>query len=234
MKILLAQINPIAGDINGNTDKLISTVKKFKADILVFPELSISGYIPNDLLLKKSFLDDNMKALMKIISECSNKTAIVGFAEKSGNKVYNSAAVIHNKALLGIYRKQRLPNYSIFDEKRWFCSQEYPRIFDLVGKRIGINICEDIWFEEPTVFQVREGCEIIINISASPYSEGKIEKIESVIMQRHKENNKIPIIYVNQVGAQDGIIFYGHSMLVKGGKIISCRDFEEDFFVVNV
>ncbi len=234
MRIFLAQTNQKVGDIRGNTDKILAVLKKFKADLYVFPELTITGYVPNDLLLKRRFIEENLSAFERIIKNSRGKTIILGFIDRIKEKIYNSAAIIQNSSLLGIYRKQHLPNYHIFDEKRWFSQGNNPEIFDVCGKIIGINICEDIWFPDITKFQTGEGAEIIINISASPYSEGKIKKIESVLLSRHKENNNIPIIYVNQVGAQDGIIFFGHSMLVKDGKISACKDFEEDFKIVEI
>ena len=233
MKILLAQINPTVGDLKGNAEKIIKALTKFQCEIYVFPELCITGYIPQDLLLRKSFVLENLNTLKWIIEKSRGKTIILGFVDKEGDKLYNSAGIIHNMELNGIYHKQCLPNYHIFDEKRWFSAGNYSTVFRLHSKIIGVNICEDVWFKDICMNQKNAGAEMIINISASPYSEGKIKRVEDVVMERHKEN-KIPIIYVNQVGAQDGIVFYGHSMYVKNGKIISGRDFQDDFRVVEM
>ncbi len=234
MKIALAQINPIVGDIDGNTKKIISIIKKINADIVVFPELSITGYSPQDLLLRKNFIDENISALIKIVNNVKNKAAIVGFIERASGKLHNSAAVIRNWQIIKTHHKVCLPNYAIFDEKRWFKDGIDSTVFDFDGEKIGISICEDLWFEETAKKQKAKGAELIINISASPYRKGKIERIENILKQRWEEN-KIPIIYVNQVGAQDGIVYYGHSMYFKYGKIIKkCRDFEEDIMVVDV
>ena len=234
MRIALAQINPVVGDIEGNTKKIISIIKKTKADIAVFPEISITGYSPQDLILKSNFIDKNTKALTQIIKHTKNKAAIVGFIEKAYENLYNSAAVIRNQQIVEIHRKICLPNYTIFDEKRWFREGNNATIFELDGKRIGVSICEDIWFPETTKKQKDKGAELIINISASPYRKGKLETIENILRQRWEEN-KIPIIYVNQVGAQDGIVYYGHSMYFKDGKVIKkCKDFEEDILIVEV
>lgn len=233
MKIALAQINPVVGDIEGNTKKIISIIKKTKADIVVFPELSITGYSPQDLLLKHSFIEENMYALEKIVKSTKNKTIIVGFVEKVYNKLYNSAAIIKNQQIIKIHRKICLPNYTIFDEKRWFSEGVNATTFEFYNKTIGVSICEDIWLPETAKKQKDKGADLIINISASPYRKGKIEDIENVLKQRWEEN-KVPIIYVNQVGAQDGIIYYGHSMYLKDGKIVKkCRDFEEDTATVK-
>ena len=234
MKIALAQINPIVGDIEGNTNKIILLIKKINADILVFPELSVTGYSPQDLLLKRSFIDKNMDALKKIVGHTKNKAAIVGFIQMLNGSIFNSAAVIMNQQIAEIHHKICLPNYAIFDEKRWFKEGKHPAIFEFNARRIGVSICEDIWLPETTKIQKNKGADLIINISASPYRKGKIEAIEKVIKQRWNEN-KIPIVVVNQVGAQDGIVYYGHSMYFDNGKVIKkCKDFEEDILIVEV
>ena len=234
MKIALAQINPIVGDMDGNARKIISIIKNTKADIIVFPELSITGYSPQDLLLKNNFIDKNMRALKNIIKNTKNKAAIVGFIEKINENLYNSAAIIRNQQIIEIHHKICLPNYAIFDEKRWFKEGNNATIFEFEGKKIGVSVCEDIWFPETAKRQKDKGAELIINISASPYRKGKIEAIENILKQRWEEN-KIPIIYVNQVGGQDGIVYYGHSMYFNDGKVIrKCRDFEEDILIVEI
>ncbi|MBI2659811.1 hypothetical protein HYX07_01475 [Candidatus Woesearchaeota archaeon] len=234
MKIALAQINPVVGDIEGNTSRIISTIKSTKADIVVFPELSITGYSPQDLLLKDNFVQQNMDAMRKIIQSTKNKAAVIGFVEKAHGEMYNSAAIIRNEQVIEIHHKICLPNYAIFDEKRWFKQGTQATIFEIEGKRIGLSICEDIWFPETTKKQKDRGAELIINISASPYRKGKIEAIEEILMKRWNEN-KVPIILVNQVGGQDGIVYYGHSMHFNNGKAVrKCKDFEEDILVVEV
>ena len=234
MKIALAQINPIVGDMDGNARKIISIIKNTKADIIVFPELSITGYSPQDLLLRKNFIDENSSAFKNIIKNTKNKAAIVGFIEKINENLYNSAAIIRNQQIIEIHHKICLPNYAIFDEKRWFKEGNNATIFEFEGKKIGVSVCEDIWFPETAKRQKDKGAELIINISASPYRKGKIEAIENILKQRWEEN-KIPIIYVNQVGGQDGIVYYGHSMYFNDGKVIrKCRDFEEDILIVEI
>ena len=234
MKIALAQINPIVGDLDGNSKKIISLIRKTKSDVIVFPELSIIGYSPQDLLLKHTLIDENMDALKEIAENTKNKIAIVGFAEKINGHLHNSAAVIKDRQIIAIHRKEKLPNYAIFDEKRWFCAGNHATTFEIGKKRIGVNICEDIWHEDSSRKLKNKGAELIINISASPYRKGKFEKIEGILRQRWNEN-RIPIIYVNQVGSQDGIVYYGRSMYFKDGKVIKkCRDFEEEILIVDV
>ena len=234
MKVALAQINQTVGDIKWNTQKIISIIRGVKSDFIIFPELSITGYSPQDLLLRHDFIDKNIGALKKIVRNTKNKAAIVGFIERAYNHLYNSAAVIVNQQIVEIHHKICLPNYTIFDEKRWFKEGNNATTFELKGKRIGVSICEDIWFPETTRKQKDKCAELIINISASPYRKGKIEAIENILNQRWEES-KIPIIYVNQVGAQDGIVYYGHSMYFNKSKIIKkCKDFEESIMVIEV
>lgn len=234
MKVALAQINAVVGDIGGNSARIITLIKKLKADIVVFPELSITGYSPQDLLLRNNFIDDNTKALREIVKNTKNKAAIVGFIEKAHGNIYNSAAIIRNQQIVRIHHKICLPNYTIFDEKRWFKEGNNATTFDFHSKIIGINVCEDIWFPETTKKQKDKGAELIINISASPYRKGKLEVIENILKHRWKEN-KIPIIYVNQVGAQDGIVYYGRSMYFNNGRVIKrCKDFEEDTKIIKI
>ena len=175
-----------------------------------------------------------MEALKTIANNAVKKIAIVGFVELRNGYCYNSAAVINDKKIMKIHRKICLPNYAIFDDKRWFKEGTEATIFEHRGKKIGVSICEDIWLSETAKLQTEHGAGLIINISASPYRKGKIEAIEKVLSQRWQEN-RIPIIAVNQVGGQDGIVYYGHSMYFDNGKIIKkCKDFEEDVLIVDI
>lgn len=234
MKIALAQINPIVGDIEGNNKKIIEQVKKINADLVVFPELSIVGYCPQDYILKKVFVEKNFIALNNIAGSTKGKMAIVGFIDKGEGNLYNSAAFMENGEVKEIYHKQCLPNYSVFDEKRWFRAGNENSTISIDGKKVGLNICEDIWFSDVCKKQNLNNVDCFINISASPYSSIKIDDIEKVLLQRYEENKK-PILYVNQVGAQDGLVYYGHSMFVNNGKVIKkAKDFEEDVLIVDL
>ena len=233
MRVLLAQINPTVGDLKGNAGKIIKILTNLESDIYVFPELCITGYIPQDLLLRSRFITQNLDILRWIIEKSGSKALVLGFVDRAGGKLYNGAAIVQKGKLTGIYHKQCIPNYHIFDEKRWFSAGESSITFNIHNRSIGVNICEDIWYKEPCINQKNVGAEMIINISASPYRRGKIEKIEEVIMERHKEI-ALPIVYVNQVGAQDGIVFYGHSMFVNDRKIVACKDFEECVKIINI
>lgn len=234
MKIALAQINPFVGDLKGNSKKILSAIRKIRSDLIVFPELSLTGYCPQDLILKKKFVKDNIDTLQYIAKKSNNKNIIIGFIDSQSDELYNAAALISNKKIIYKYYKRVLPNYSIFDEKRYFKTLNRVNIFSLNHKKFSINICEDIWFSEVCMEQKQSGAEFIMNISASPYSYNKIANLEKILLQRYNEIN-IPILYVNQVGCQDGIVYYGHSMFINNGKIIKkAKDFEEDTLIVDI
>jgi len=232
MKICLCQINPTVGDIEGNKEKIGKALKKIKADLYVFPELSITGYCPQDLLLNNEFIHKNIDTLFELARKFKDKKFILGFVNKKNENIYNAAAFIENGNLNDIYYKQFLPTYSVFDEKRWFTAGNESKIINIEGKRVGLNICEDIWTSRICSQQNKKNADFFVNISASPYSKIKIEKIENILLKRYEENKK-PIIYVNQVGAQDGLIYYGHSMFVNK-KIKSAKKFEEDNLIINL
>ena len=171
VRIAMAQMNATVGDLEGNTDKIIQGIQKAKekhVDIVTFPELAITGYPPQDLLLKPQFLQDNRTILYRIIDETQGITAIVGFVDQEDD-IYNAAAIIHHQQLLGIQRKVFLPNYGVFDENRYFQAGVPKYIYQIGDVTFGVNICEDIWYPEgPMIIQVLSGADLILNISASP------------------------------------------------------------------
>lgn len=232
IRIALAQINPIVGDISGNVKKIVSFIKKartLKAELIAFPELAVTGYPPEDLLLKPQFVKDNIDALNEIQAASKDIITIVGFVDSDGG-LFNAAAVISNGRLIDVYHKRHLPNYGVFDEYRYFqAGKRYP-VYDLGGVNIGVNICEDIWHERgPTKVQALLGAEIIININASPYHMGKASFREKLVSTRVSESNMI-IAYVNMVGGQDELIFDGGSFVVdrKGKTMVKGRQFKEE------
>ena len=235
MIISLAQINPTVGDIENNSNKIINIINKSTSDLIVFPELSITGYSPSDLVLKKSFVAKNLAALNNITKNSKNKNIILGFINRDkNNKIYNSAAFIKNNKITKIHNKICLPTYSIFDEKRWFSQGKDFTTIKVKDTIIGLNICEDIWTSQIALNQKRLKANMLINISASPFSTSKIKEIETVLIQRNIETN-LPILYCNQVGAQDGIIYHGHSMFVNDNKIIKkAKIFEEDILTIKI
>ncbi|MCA9399207.1 MAG: NAD+ synthase, partial [Candidatus Omnitrophica bacterium] len=173
IRIALAQINPIVGDLKGNASRIKDVITKaaaLDADLVVFPELALCGYPPEDLLYKEHFIKDNLYAVKELAKEVKAITVILGFvdADTRGN-LYNAAAIIHNGKVVGVYHKRQLPNYGVFDEKRYFISGANEGLFSLNGIPAGISICEDIWIDRGVVEeQVRSGAKVIINISSSP------------------------------------------------------------------
>jgi NAD+ synthase (glutamine-hydrolysing) len=238
LRIALAQINPTVGDIEGNSSKIIDHIKKAKtagSDLVAFPELAITGYPPEDLLLKTEFIDDNLNALERVRKNVGDITAIVGFVDRKDD-IYNAAAIIYNKKIIDTYHKMYLPNYGVFDEYRYFQSGTRRPIYKISNTWIGINICEDIWYPEgPARVQALAGAEVIININASPYHIGKGKFREDMLSTRASDN-VVFVAYLNTIGGQDELVFDGHSLIVnKNGEIISRgKQFEEDLIILDL
>jgi NAD+ synthase (glutamine-hydrolysing) len=238
-RLALAQINCTVGDLSGNVKKIkqyIQKAKTWEADLVAFPELAVTGYPPEDLLLKSSFIEDNLKALNQIVKSTTGIAAVVGFVDKDSD-IFNAAAVIHNRKLAGVYHKKFLPNYGVFDEYRYFKEGRQFPVYLIKGARIGINICEDIWYPEgPAWHQATYGgAELIININASPYHLGKWKTREKMISTRAFDN-ELYVAYVNLVGGQDELVFDGHSMVFdpEGNLIAWGEQFEEDIIVLDM
>ena len=238
MRIALAQINPTVGDLEGNVSKIIDYLQRAKrldADLIAFPELAVTGYPPEDLLLKSQFIDDNLQALKRIQESVSDITAIVGFVDRK-NDIYNAAALMHNKEIIDVYHKMYLPNYGVFDEYRYFqAGVRYP-IYRIGDAWIGINICEDIWYPEgPARIQSLAGAEVILNINASPYHIGKGRLREEMLSTRAFDNIVI-LAYLNTVGGQDELVFDGHSLILDqdGNVIIRGKQFVEDLIIADL
>ena len=232
ISIALAQMDFVVGDISGNTELIIEASKKAKkkynADLIVFPELSISGYPPEDLLLHSGFKKRIIEASNKIQQEINGIDALVGYPEYQDEKIFNSCSVFSERKEIVRYRKEALPNYSVFDEKRYFDADDNPAIFSIKGKKIGINICEDIWQERAAIRSKEAGAELIIVINGSPYEKNGQEKREKVV-KRLTEVTGLPFVYLNMIGGQDELIFDGSSFVMdKDGEIrYRARSFEE-------
>ena len=226
LRIALAQMNSMVGDFDYNTNKIKSHLKQARqmaVDVILFPELAITGYPPEDLLLKESFLKNSHKAMEKIIPHIRGLTAIVGFAEKHGNAIYNSAALLCDGKHVGTCRKMLLPNYGVFDEKRYFQEGDTPVRFALKGATLGITICEDIWEESgPGKTLCRKGgVDLLLNISSSPFHKGK-DKARRKMIQQRARSYRSHIAYVNLVGGQDELVFDGQSLMVTpDGEIVT-------------
>lgn len=256
MRIALAQINPVVGDITGNTRKIIEFIDRAKAQsakLVVFPELSIPGYPPKDLLLKPSFIADNIEALLTIAQASLGITTIVGYAERNENPVgrplHNAVAVLRDGHIVSKHLKTLLPTYDVFDESRYFepgALSERNQIIDIDGIKVGISICEDLWNDErfisrrlyhqnPIADLDAAGAQILINASASPFVIDKHEfRLKLFGGQAQRFQNAL--VYVNQVGGNDELVFDGNSVVfdANGNVIAQAKGFEEDLLVVDV
>jgi NAD+ synthase (glutamine-hydrolysing) len=234
----MAQMNPVVGDIAGNAKKVLAWTAKAKkagAHLVLFPELTITGYPPEDLLLKPAFIEDNIKALRALAKKITGITAVIGFVDR-GDDIYNAAAVVHKGRVPGVYHKMYLPNYGVFDEQRYFQAGAKPLNFILNGVTIGLEICEDIWYPEgPARLQSLAGAELIVNINASPYHMGKAALREEMLITRARDNEVI-IAYNNTVGGQDELVFDGRGLVIdeKGNILARGKAFEEDLVVVDI
>src|SRR3990167_4521301 len=240
MRIALAQINVTVGDFEGNARKISDYIEQARgksADIVVFPELAVCGYPPEDLLLKEHFVRDNIKSLNLLAREVKGIAAVVGFVDIDKDKrLYNAAAIISDGRLKGVYRKKELPNYGVFDEKRYFTAGNDDIVFCLGGHVWGVTICEDIWVDG-SVYQkqVKSGAGLLINISSSPYDVGKLKKRQELLRKRARQT-KAFICYANLVGGQDELVFDGGSMIFDPrGKILACgKSLEEDLVLADI
>lgn len=249
MKIALAQINPIIGDLEGNfkkASKIVESAKDNNCDLVVFPELSIMGYPPRDLLFRKDFINKCNEALKGLISISSDIGILVGTVEETEDKMfYNSAFLLNERKVVGKIRKTLIPDYDVFEESRYFKPSDEVSCFDFKGKRLAVTICEDIWYSDTSYRSkaysrdvlselYKEGCDIIINMSASPYHNGKYTLRYKMISEL-VEKYDVPFIYVNQVGGNDELIFDGSSMVFdkKDNLIMTGKHFEEDFLIYD-
>ncbi|MFA5089088.1 MAG: nitrilase-related carbon-nitrogen hydrolase, partial [Candidatus Omnitrophota bacterium] len=240
LRVALAQINTTVGDLPGNVEKILGFVERAQAqeaDLVVFPEMTVCGYPPEDLLHKEHFVRDNLKALRKLAGKISQTAAVIGFVDSDKKKhLFSAAAVIHAKRIQGVYHKRDLPNYGVFDEKRYFSEGKKDVLFSFGGVPCSINICEDIWVEKGIYReQVRAGSRVLINISSSPYHVGKFEQRERLLVERAVQNN-VFVCYVNLVGGQDELVFDGASLIVdpRGKILASAKQFEEDLIVADL
>jgi len=239
LRIGLCQINTTVGDIEGNTRKILDYMargKKMGADLLAFPEMAVTGYPPEDLLLMPKFIEANLKAMKTIAKATSSVTAIVGFVNKDGD-IFNAAALLHHGKMVDAYSKTFLPNYGVFDEDRYFQVGKENFIFTLQSTPIGLSICEDLWYPgDPIRTQaLYGGAELIVNISSSPYHTGKIGFREKMISTRASDNLAI-VAYCNLVGGQDELIFDGGSLIFdqRGDLIVRGKQFEEDLVLADL
>jgi NAD+ synthase (glutamine-hydrolysing) len=238
LRIGMAQFNATVGDFAGNRQKILDAIKEARSlgvDLLAFPELATCGYPPEDLLFKPKFIAENLRSLDKVVEASTGLAIVVGFVD-AREDIYNAAAVIHNGKLAGVYHKIFLPNYGVFDENRYFRAGNQCPVYTIGGIGLGINICEDIWYEDgPATAQAGAGAEVIVTISASPYHFGKVDLRERMIVSRAVDNVAI-FTHTNLVGGQDELVFDGNSIAVdeKGRLLARGRQFEEDLIVADL
>jgi len=238
IRVGIAQINSTVGDFGGNTKKIMKSIDQAKSlgvDLLTFPELAITGYPPEDLLLKPQFIRQNKESLNKVMEHSSGIVVVIGFVDSDGD-IYNAAAVLYDKKLVGVYHKFYLPNYGVFDENRYFQAGRECPVFIIYGIGMGITICEDMWYEAgPAIIQAYAGAKVLINISASPYYAGKGLFRERMLATR-ASGSVAAVVHNNLVGGQDELVFDGNSLIVneKGEVIARGRQFEEDFVVADL
>ena len=238
LRISMAQINPTVGDLAGNRDKIIDSIgraKKQGADLVVFPELAVTGYPPEDLVLKPQFVKGNLRTLQEIKKATRGITAIVGFVDLNEH-LYDAAAVLHDGKLVYTYYKMLLPNYGVFDEYRYFKpGNRYP-VLTIKGVNVGVNVCEDIWYADgPARLQSLAGAEVIVAINASPYHKNKGRERMKMLVARAKEND-VFVVYANAIGGQDELVFDGQSMVLdrKGALMALGKQFEEELITLDL
>ena len=239
LKVIIAQLNFLVGDIDGNTEIVIESSRKaideHSADMIVFPELTLTGYPMEDLLLRPSLKNRIAKAIERILSTNLDITIVLGYPSFSDSKLYNALGVIHSGKILGTYFKQCLPNYQVFDEKRYFEPGNETCIVDVKNIRCAFTICEDLWEEGPARDAQSAGAKMLININASPFHMNKLKERKALLKTRCRQGG-FPIIYVNLVGGQDELVFDGDSMVVdaEGSCCFLAPSFEENLYPVSI
>ncbi len=252
MKFALVQLNPTIGDVEGNLRRVLEAIARERArgtDVAVFPELTLIGYPPRDLLLRPALIEANLKALQEVAAACEGIAAVVGFAEPNpleGRPLYNAAAFLADRRVMQTFRKSLLPTYDVFDEDRYFEASHETRIVQACGRKIGVSVCEDIWNDktfwrrrryafDPVQAQVDLGAEVLVNVSASPYHVGK-ENLRREMLANAARRHGRPVLYVNQVGGNDELVFDGGSLAIgpDGAVIARAAAFEEDAVQVDL
>src|SRR6202521_3623359 len=238
LRVALAQINPTVGDLAGNGRLIVDWIGRAReegADVVCFPELALTGYPPEDLVLKPAFVRDNLRQLDVVVKATRGISAVVGFVDEDGD-IYNAAAFIHDGELKAVYHKVFLPNYGVFDEQRYFTPGHRCPIFELAGVPIGVSVCEDCWYPSgPMAWQADHGAELMININGSPYHEGKRVTREAMVAGRAADYGAF-IAWVNTVGGQDELVFDGNSAIFgpQGELLAHASSFQEELLVCDV
>ena len=234
LRVVLSQCNFVVGDLAGNAEKIVRVANRARDEwngrIVVFSELALTGYPPEDLLLRADFIERSTHILDSIVSQATRGIAVVvGHPHVVGGRLYNAASVIDGGVVLGRYFKHHLPNYSVFDEKRYFAPGTEPCIVEVGGAMVGITICEDAWVDGPVEKSVETGARLILNLNGSPFQIDKPRQREQDVLATRARENRTPIVYVNQVGGQDELVFDGASFVVdsRGDVVLRCQAFAE-------
>ena len=237
-RVSLAQINPTVGDIEGNTRRIVDGIAQARslgADLVAFPELAITGYPPEDLLFKSAFIEANLAALRDVTKAARGLTTVVGFVDRRQD-LFNAAAVIHDGTLAGVYHKQFLPNYGVFDENRYFQAGREASVFSVGSTCVAVNVCEDVWYPTgPITPQALAGAELIVTINGSPYHAGKARFRERMVATRAADD-VVWLAFVNMVGGQDELVFDGASVIVDphGETVARGRQFVEEMVTADI
>lgn len=239
LRVALAQMNSTVGALEENADRIIEWIGRAAdqdADVVAFPELALTGYPPEDLVLKPEFIADNERQLQRVAAAVGDITAIIGFVDTDGSDIYNAAAIIQQGKIVGCHRKFYLPNYSVFDEQRYFKAGSEWAVYEVRGVKIGVTICEDIWYPiGPGTLQAMAGAEVIVNINASPYRSGKHDQRYRMVATRALDELSY-VCYVNMVAGQDELVFEGGSMICdQDGTLLRLgKFFEEELIVADL
>jgi NAD+ synthase (glutamine-hydrolysing) len=238
LRIALGQLNPTVGDIGGNAAKIVAWALRardeLKADLVVFPELALTGYPPEDLLLRPAFLDRTLAGLEEIKRQVRGIDVILGYPRSATGGLYNAASLLRDGRIVGSYHKVHLPNYGVFDERRYFVPGGETCVVEVKGIPVGLTVCEDIWLPGPVEDAAAAGARLVVNVNASPFHLGKGDEREGVLKQRI-EAARVPVVYVNQVGGQDELVFDGHSFVMDAVGQVSQRvpGFEEGLYLAE-
>ncbi|MQC16784.1 MAG: NAD+ synthase [Chloroflexi bacterium] len=238
LRVALAQVNTTIGDFEGNRALILGVARRAAdagADLVAFPELAVTGYPPEDQLLRPSFIQEAERHLMELASEASGLPPLIVGCLDFTDHLYNAAAVVHDGRVLARYHKQRLPNYGVFDEERYFQPGATTLVCTIGGVEVGVTVCEDAWYPEPVQHAAIAGAEVVVNINASPFHAGKVRSRERMIATRASDNT-VAIAYVNQVGGQDELVFDGNSMVIdaRGEVVARGASMDEDLVVFDL
>ena len=240
LRLALAQINLTVGDLPGNTARMVECLQQAReahADLIAFPELATTGYPPEDLLFKRSFIEANLAAMQEVVAASHDIAVILGYVQPRESGVANSAAIGYNGKLVDTYDKIFLPNYGVFDEERYFVKGNVCPVYEICGVHVGVNVCEDIWYETgPTSVQRQAGAELIVNINASPFHAGKSAYRRDSIVGSRAADNSLFVAYLNTVGGQDELVFDGNSMICdpRGNVVARGPAFQEAMVLADI